>query len=555
MPCSECGHLLLVFHPKEGLRCPQCLDIDLEDQSIVEDKIERDRQLLRDENLVQLIEEYDKGHLLLYLMHRLNQMSHKLYTGRGFPMKEFAYLNYLIRLIYPEPAGDFGDRYLEQGDGLDEVIDTLISTQSELVTGLNHVEDRFRFCVKYPVPMRNSKFLFGDYSLYDSEYRYCHYRNLRSLIGGTEDELPLFDKTHEQIRDFGEPLEDPTQTLEEFAETFFEFINSLLFIASADEIVGDIYTTFPPDHVTVYDIQELLDRIDQQFTDDEGNVLLQDDTLGWANEEGLDSAGEEVFEEDWPEVRGSLVVSQDNLSAHPFLFKINYQQILKRPSGRPPITVEKTRIVYPRFYSRILQYQIFPLLKNGEEDCGHEILNQVSTDRGPQFERNLFDYLSDEGFTCFHSAEITNKDREEIDILVVNEEEEELWFLECKYLLPETDMNRAEGLVRLNESFDYKVFKEEGAYSSPPSGDPFPEKVSSWLELDGGDRFTSQTGEDELERKQHEFQEEWKDYAHRMFVVSNLVPSYVEKAKVGFLTDMEFLELLEGETPVYESRY
>lgn len=424
-----------------------------------------------------------------------------------------------------------------------------------MITGLKHVDDEFRFCVNYPVQMSDSKFLFGDYKLFDSEYRYCHHRCLRSLIGGREEDIDIFDKTHEEIRDFGDPIDEKPDTLQGFADTFFEFINSLLFIASADEVVGDIYTTFPPSYVTVFDIQHLFDRIDQQFTDEEGNVLLHDSTLGWTTEEELDKAGEDVFEGEWQDVKGSILVSQDNLSAHPFLFKINYQKVVKKPAGRRPVTVGEARIVYPRFYAKILQYQIFPLLENGDQPSGHDILTQVSTSRGHEFERNLFDYISDQGFQCYHSAEITKNDREEIDILVINEEGEELWFLECKYLLPKTDMNRAEGVEKLNESFNYKVFKEEGAYDSPPTGDPFPEKVEFWMDLDSGDSFSSQAGSGEHQREEHSFQREWTGYDYRMYVVSNLVPSFVEKNGVRFLTDMEFFELLEGEETVYDSKY
>lgn len=554
MPCSECGHLLLAFYPTEKFLCPRCLDISLENQEIIEEKAERDRELLRDENIVQLMEEYDKGHLLLYLMHRLNHASYQLIEERGFPMTQFAYLNYIIKIIYPEPEDKFGDKYLEQGDELDEEMRTLLSTQSELVPGLNHVEDQFRFCVQYPFPMPESKFLFGEYALYDSEYRNCLHRNLRSLIGGSKEYLVLFDKTHQEFRDFGVDRSGDPESLEEFAKRSFEFVISLLFIASADEIVSDIYYTSLPDHVTVLDIREFLNRIDAEFSEDDV-VLLQDDRLGWTNEKGLNSAGEEVFGDDWPEVRESIVVSQDNLSAHPFLFEINYELPIKEVPGRPPITVQKTRIVYPRYYSRILQYQIFPILENGDESSGHDLLKQVSTERGPLFERNVFEYLTGQGFECFHSAQISKNYREEIDVLAVNDDEEELWFLECKYLLPETNMSRSEGIERLNETFDYKVFKEEGAYSSLPTGDPFPEKVDSWLDLEGGDEFTSLNSDPDGDRVTHEFDEDWTDYDHRMFVVSNLTPSYVEKQGVEFLTDMEFMELLEGDESVFEKRY
>ena len=55
MPCSECGHFLFLSHSNEKLLCPNCLDSETADRNDIEEKIERDYHLLRDENLVQLL--------------------------------------------------------------------------------------------------------------------------------------------------------------------------------------------------------------------------------------------------------------------------------------------------------------------------------------------------------------------------------------------------------------------------------------------------------------------------------------------------------------------
>lgn len=550
MPCSDCSHLLILDHDNEKLVCPNCLDIQIADQDEVEKKIERDRQLLRDENLVQLMQEYDKGHLLLYLIERLNKVSYSLYDNRRLKMREFAYINYLIQIVYPADESEFGDKYLDRGDELDEEIDTLLSTQAELVRALKHVEDRFRLCIEYPVPMPDRKFLFGDYDLRDTEYRYCFQRCLRSLIGGREEDLELFDKTHEEIRDFERPSSNEIDTLEDFGDTFYGFILSMLFIASADNTVGDIYGTMMPNHVSVFDLSDLFDRINEQFANEEGEVVLQDSKLAWTTEEGLTQAGEDIFGDDWEEVREYVVVGRDNLDAHPFLFEITVTVAYYQQQGRPPKTREHTRFIYPRWYAQLLRYQIFPLLQNGDEDSGHEILNTVATRRGKEFEENLYAYLTDQGFECYHSAEIPGEDSSEIDLLIVNDEEGELWFIECKYLMPEILMNTAEGIEDLNGKFDHKVFNiEVDGYEGSPTGLPFPEKVETWLGLDPGDRFTAQ-GEDS-EETEHEMQDSWQDLKIRKMVVSNLVPSYVEKEMVEFRTDMELLEMIEDEDAVY----
>lgn len=554
MPCSECGHLLFADHANEKLLCPACLHVEIADRDVVKDKIKRDRQLLRDENIVQLMQDYDKGHLLLYLIERLNKISHDFYENRRLKMREFAYINYLINIVYPTDESTFGDKYLERGDELDEEIDTLLSAQAELVRALKHVEDRFRLCLEYPVPMEDGRFLFGDYNLRDTEYRYCFQRCLRSLIGGREEDLELFDKTHEEIRGFERPSSEEIDTPVDFGDTFYEFILSMLFVASADDTVGNIYGTSMPDYVSVFDLSDLLDKINEQFINEEGEVMLQDSTLAWTTEEGLAEAGEATFGDDWEEVRDYVVVGKDNLDAHPFLFEVTVTEVYYQQRGRPPKTREYTRFIYPRWYAQLLRFQIFPLLKNGDEDSGHEILNTVATRRGKDFEENLYEYLSDRGFECYHSAEIPGEDSFEIDLLVVNDEEDELWFIECKYLMPEVLMNTAEGIETLNGKFDHKVFNiEADGYEGSPTGVTFPEKVETWLGLDLGDRFTAR-GEDG-EKTEHEIQDRWEELDARKMVVSNLVPSYGVKETVEFRTDMELLEMIEDDDRVYTVEY
>lgn len=554
MPCSDCNHLLILDHDNEKLVCPNCLDTKIADRDVIEEKIERDRQLLRDENIVWLMQDYDKSHLLLYLIERLNIVSHGFYENRRLNMREFAYINYLIKLVYSTDESKFGDQYLDRGDELDEEIDTLLSTQAKLVRVLNHVEDRFQLCLEYPVPMNGGKFLFSDYDLHDTEYRYCFQRCLRSLIGGREEDLELFDKVHEKIRDFERPSSDEIDTLEDFSDAFYGFILSMLFVASADSTVGNIYGTSMPDHMSVFDLKEFLDRIDSQFADEEGELVLQDNTLAMTEKDGLDRAGENTFGDDWQEVWEYVVVSEDNLDAHPFLFEIEITNVYYQQQGRPPKTRELTRFIYPRWYAQLLRFQIFPLLQNGDEDSGHEILNTVATRRGKQFEENLYEYLTDCGFECYHSAEIPGENSSEIDLLIVSEQEEELWFVECKYLMPELLMNTAEGVKALNGKFDHKVFNiEADGYEGSPTGLPFPEKVETWLGLDPGDRFTAQ-GEDN-EETEHEMKDGWRDLKVRKMVVSNLVPSYVEKETVEFRTDMELLEMIEDRDDVYTVNY
>jgi hypothetical protein len=554
MPCSECGHILFVNHNKSKLLCPDCLDIDIADPKIVEEKIDRDRELLKDGQLLGLLEEYDKSHLLLYLIERLNKISHKFYETRRLQMQEFAYLNHLIKIIYKTDESRFGDQYLDRGDELDDDIDLLLSSQSHLVSGLKDVEDEFRLCLEFPVSMESGRFLFGDYDLRDTEYRYSFHRCLRSLIGGRQEDVDLFDKTHDEIRDFDRPTADEIETLEDFGDTFYGFILSMLFVASLDNITNEIYGTFMPDYVSVFDLSDFLDRIDALFANEDGEIVLQDSTLAAASEEGLHQAGTNTFENNWDEVRDYVVVSDDNLGAHPFLFDVEVSQVVQQQPGRPPTVRQFTQYVYPRWYAKLLRFQIFPLLQNDDKDSGHEILDTVATDRGIQFEENLYEYLREQEFECYHSAEIPGNDSSEMDLIVVNEDQDELWFIECKFLMPETLMNTAEGIERLNEKFDHKIFNiEVDRYEGAPTGITLPETVDLWLSLSPGDRFTS--ARDNTNSPDPEIRQSWQDLTPRVMVVSNLVPSFVEKEGVEFRTDLELLEMVENEDIVYEVSY
>lgn len=551
MTCSTCGSLLMVNHEQKKLICPFCAGVNVESQEIIDQKVKAGLNYFTDDHIMEVLENYEKDNLLLYLIERLNKVANDFLDSRRLDLTEFSYLNHLIKTI--SPRSGFGDRHLDRGEELDDKIDALIKAQSQLIRNLKHSKDDFNYCLPRPIP--GGANFFGEYDLYSTEYNWAHYRCLRSLGCGLEEDVELFDKSQRAFRDFDTPDGSMFDSLDKFVSISFEFIVELLFIASANDVVGDIYYTNLPEEISVLDLHEFLEQINEQFENPNGVVVLQNQTLGMASDETVDSIGEEIFEELWPEVKDKIIIREDNLDAHPLLFEMSVEQILKAVPGRDPITTESTQIIYPRFYDFLLLFQLFPLLQNGDQPNSHEMLSRENRRRGEAFERNIYEYLQSIGYECYHSAEIRGSDREEIDVLVVNESEEEIWFIEAKHILPETDMNSSAGVENLNGIYDFKIFNEGSAYDGEPSGDPFPEKVERWLDLEDGDRFTSQIGQDKQDREESCFSEVWLEYEPRSFVVSNLTPSYVEKRGVRFLTDLEFLEYLEGDRTLYDVRY
>ncbi|MFL9708906.1 hypothetical protein, partial [Aeromonas veronii] len=64
-----------------------------------------------------------------------------------------------------------------------------------------------------------------------------------------------------------------------------------------------------------------------------------------------------------------------------------------------------------------------------------------------------------------------------------------VYFTEIKFVLPTLNMQSQRGIRDVNDTFDAKIFKEDGS-----SGKPFPEKVEAWTALDHGTTITHQSG-------------------------------------------------------------
>ena len=547
MPCSTCGQLLCVDDDGRTLFCPECSTYAFEEESILEDKIREQRELLTHGNIISMIKEYSRLNLLVSLMWKLNLTAHELYQSRRMKFREFAYLNILIKHIYQEDG--FGDKQLEDVSDLPEDIDLAIESYSQIRKSLDFVEDGFRFCMIKFVKGPNATSFFGEYLFFDSEYMLCFDRCAKSIFGATEENIDLFDTVSDEFRDFTDLGTDDIESPEDFAEVFYEFIMSMKFMAAADDIIGEIYTTHLPNEVTVNDITDFLSLIDSRLTEQQHQYMDEFPLAVATDEREIDACGETVFGDDWQDVKDKVIVDQSHLEAHPFLFRIQDTIKRKLPGFRKAMDFPVKRVIYPKFFAKLLRFQIFPLLKNGDQPDGHTILSELTSKNGEKFERNIFEYLRGNGYECYHGAEINRRNPNEIDIMLVLDDA--LYFIEVKQIMPRLSMYSSEGIEELNEVFDFKIFKEDtGGYNQEPEGKPFPDKVERWGELEEGDSFTSQSESEEEERVENEFKFDWDNLECKMLVVSNLVPSYIEKQGVRFLTDIEFLSLIEEEGDV-----
>jgi hypothetical protein len=532
---------------QETLFCPKCRGLPIEYDSQVELRLgwQLDERFT-DENVVGLVKEYSKTNLILYLIHRLNHIAN-IHDKNGTPIGEYGYLSHFLKRVY-ENSG-FGDEQLEDATELDEEIELVRDAYTGVIKPLEDSREKFVICIGKPDRGSDWNNFGEDYDLIPSEYKLCYDRCVKSVLAGTEENREHFNFISENFRDFDKTEPEDIEDSRDFADCWYELIQQQKFIASSDETVGDIFYTELPDSVNVFQLEELFDRIDSEFGGEAHEVMKQHSIVATPKTADVNQWGKEIFGDDWQAVKRSIIVSEDNLDAHPFLYQVTDSVEQMLPGGRTPRTIEISRLIYPRFWDSFLKFQVFPMLRNGDEPPSYELLNQLNGKRGDQFEEKIHEYLRNKGIESYLGAEITRGNPNEIDALVAHGSH--LLFIELKFLTPPIRMNTATGIEELNQNFDYKVFKKDnGAYPNPPTGKPYPEKVAAWEDLEPGDSFWSET---DGERTEQEFKEEWQDLNMEMLVVSNLVPSYVEKEGVRFLTDLEFYQWVEhGEDVFYK---
>ena len=121
-------------------------------------------------------------------------------------------------------------------------------------------------------------------------------------------------------------------SLDNFVRIGFEFIVELLFLASVDDINL-------PGEVSVLDLFEFLELVNKQFENPRGILILQDHRLGMASIEEVEAINERIFGELWPEVEEKIILSEENLDAHPLLFKMDVEKVIKHVPGRESLTI------------------------------------------------------------------------------------------------------------------------------------------------------------------------------------------------------------------------
>lgn len=548
MPCCDCGTLLCVpenvdENESTELYCPECKGLDIESQGVVDVKADwMIEERFPENRIIDPLREYEKPEVIQFLVTRLNWRANKFMNRNGFPLNEFGYLAYLIHNVYQ--ADNFGSKSLPSSGELHDIIDTLRDAYSKLIRTFLDAKYQFVLCERDHPMSDNFDMFVNDYIFHQTEYGLCFERCVSSLLCGDYEHYREFSYVQDNIRSADRTDPDDVETLEEFADAWYPLIMELRLIASADQMVGDVFET-RLESVTVFDIEEFLENLDQQLSPEEKHLASEKGQAIPLSEECVDKCGKRVFGDQWASIRDQLIVSDQHREAHPFLFQIERYEEYPISGSDETATVPKTSILYPRAFARLLKFQIFPLLNNGNKQSGHSLLKNVNDQQSKQYELNLYNHIKDQSSECYLRPEIDSNDGSEIDLLFLSDDN--LFLIEEKFFMPPIKLNKPDGMRVLREKFDLAIFHEEPEdRHRSPSGKSFPEKVQMWRDVELEDTFSADASSTSSNRTPNVVTTDWKQKTLRKFVISNVVPPYIEKQGVQFLSDLEFYKYIES---------
>jgi Holliday junction resolvase-like predicted endonuclease len=532
MPCSECSHTLVYDRAKERLYCPACLNHPVADESQIKKKASAIREeYLNNSEIIVLLEEFGSLRVISELLHELNSGAFGIPDENRMAFNKFFTPTPIIQAVYKN--WDEFDHHFDPGntdvqDAVRDHIETLLEAGSSLIPILKQIQEDF--AVAYELTPVDSDWtdFYANHEFKHTEYWLCSERCKRATVGAREEYRQQFLEQQEIFRTFRKPEKEDIDSVREFGDYWYGFIASMGFSATLDESLQDAFTTDFPDSVTIFDIEEFLSCVDNAVEDQLKGRGEKDTRSCSLEESSLDTCGKHVFGSDWTEVKKFLLVSPSNPDAHPMFFKVSGTQEKKLPNWRRSRPIQFDKILYPDFFALLLKFQIFPLLKNNGLETSKDVLDDLTAKRGLEFERNVFEYLSEQDLEGYHSCKMSKKNENEVDVIFVRDGT--LYFVETKFVLPTLNMQTQRGIRDVNATFDEKVFQD---------GPAFDEKVDAWLDLDPGFEFTHQEGTGENDRISEEIPSEWGELDVEMLVVSNFVPSYLEKRGVRFLTDLE----------------
>ncbi|WP_254810627.1 hypothetical protein [Natronosalvus amylolyticus] len=558
MPCNECGNILGVSNSHSDQRdkflfCPNCLGLDLEAQPIVTGKtnylINKSRFTV--ENIPKALQDYRKHDVLYYLISRLNKRSYDFFDRNGFQIFEFGYLARLVRGVLCSNYS--GQKRIENYSGFDEDITILRNSYAILQRLYLDANDQFIYCEKKDGTSVDANRFTKDYSFIYTEKWLAFRRIAESMFCADYDEYEIFSKVMDDIRyEIDYRSRDTPETIEEFGDYWYELIVQLKVIASVDEMISGVYYSNLTPEITINYINDFLSNLDNSLSleqaknADNGYPVTLD-------KKTVEKAGKDAFGGYWPDVRDEVIVSKNKPEGHPFLFKLEHTDQFSKADSTGMATVRKTAYLYPQHYARLIKYQVYPLLRNKNAGpTGHEIIKSATEKRTKRYEENFYKYLKQHAQECYLRPEITDSDGSELDIILTTDDE--VHFIELKLFVPTINLRASDGLRVIDEKFDLEIFNEEPTtVNRSPSGPTLPEKIGMWLDLDVDDSFNSDKSTP-LAKAANRVTDHWEENDIKVYVVSNLTPTYIKRQNIEFLTDVEYISMFEKDETVISER-
>lgn len=543
MPCSKCDHTLIYHEEKHVLFCPACLHLPVADKQHINEKARMLRdQYLNTPEFTGMLEEFGAFRVITGLVNQLNAGAYGMLDENRMEFNKFFTSAPIVKAVYER--GDQFDHHFNPDDTeqteVHDRIHTITNDGTTLLTVLEQIQEDLTVPIEFTTTRLQWTDFFGNHEFPHSEYWWCSERCLQATIGGRDEIRDEFLDQRTTFRSFTRPDTDNVGTVQDYADAWYGFIVSMGFSATLDDALQNAFTTNLPDHVSIFDIEALFENVDETVSHQLQQRSEGDYRPLSLDESEFDECGEDVFGSEWENVKSRVLVSEDTVDAHPFFFQVTGTQDMQLPNWRRSRTREFNLVLYPDYFSKMLKFQVFPLLENGELDASVDVLPALTAKRGLEFERHVFEYLRTQGLEAYHSCETASGGENEVDVIFVKDDS--LFFVEVKFVLPTLNMQTERGIQDVNETFDEKIFQD---------GPAFDEKVNAWTGLDQGFEFTHQEGPERGDRVTAEIPSEWRGLDVEMLVVSNFVPSYLEKRGIRFITDLELLQWIEYDEDVF----
>lgn len=551
MPCPACNHTLAYHQNKSVLYCADCLELPVADNALIKQKATEIRnQYLSTPKLIEILNKYGSLRVVVCLLQELNEGAAGMTNENRMSFRKFFHALPILMSVY-EHAGDFENHFDPQNNNvqeeIDERVEALLDAGTELIPILKSIREDFTVPLEFTPGYGNWTDFYGNHLFLNSEFWLCSERCLQANVGARDEIRDDFLKQQTIFRSFNKPEKKDIETVRDWGDFWYGLIVSLGFASAIDDTIKGAFTTQFPDSVTIFDIEALLNEIESVV---EASALTRgtgDYPPAAVSERDFNECGEEVFGEDWYEVKSSLVVSAENTNAHPMFFKLSGTESVQLPNWRQPRPISFTDIMYPYQFSLLVKFQLFPFLKNGNQETSTDVLSYLTAKRGKEFEQYVYEYLVEKSLDAYYSCKTTKQNGNEVDVIFIHDET--VFFVESKYVLPTLNMQSQRGIQDVNDKLDGLIFKE----GTSEGGKPFPEKVNTWRELNSDAEILHQPTIDCDNHEWIEIPDEWCNLNHEMLVVSNFVPSYLEKQGVRFITDLELYQWIEHDTNVFYS--